>query len=107
MSDYLALAERLEDNARLPIPSVFACRDAAQALREAHAERESFHMDYRMKCDEQTKEAHAEVERLRALLPVARAALQKTMCVWGGTCAWHNDVADAIARIDRELGEKP
>jgi hypothetical protein len=49
---------------------------------------------------------YEQVERLRALLPVARTALQKTMGAFAGTCAWHADVADAIARIDAELGEK-
>jgi hypothetical protein len=33
-------------------------------------------------------------------LEQARAALQKTMAAWGGTCAWHADVKAAIATID-------
>ena len=35
-----------------------------------------------------------------AALEKARAALQKTMPVWGGTCVWHADVKAAIAAID-------
>lgn len=40
------------------------------------------------------------VEELRDALSQARAALQKTMAAWGGTCAWHADVKAAIAAID-------
>lgn len=35
-----------------------------------------------------------------AALEQARAALEKTMAAWGGTCAWHADVRAAIAAID-------
>ncbi len=42
-------------------------------------------------------ELHAEAV---AVLMQARAALQKTMAAWGGTCAWHADVKAAIAAID-------
>jgi hypothetical protein len=71
MTDYLALAERLLIHRNNEVLSEYwseTMRDAAAALREAHAERESFYADYRMKCDEQTKALHVEVERLRALL---------------------------------------
>lgn len=37
----------------------------AAALRQWAEERENFHMDYRMKCDEQTKALHVEIERLQ------------------------------------------
>ena len=37
-------------------------------LKSAEAERDSFYMDYRMKCDEETKRQAIEIERLRAAL---------------------------------------
>lgn len=40
--------------------------EIAAALREAAKWREDFCMDYRMKCDEQTKALHVEIEQLRA-----------------------------------------
>ncbi len=40
-------------------------------------------------------------------LQQARSALQKTMGVWGGTCAWHADVKAALATIDAALAAQP
>jgi hypothetical protein len=134
MSDLLALAERLEAMARHEHDDLSIGEEAAAALREAHAEIEHLQehgpwIDDELFLDGKSvpitmrealanshasataearyaDELKAEVERLRALLPVARTALQKTMGAFAGTCAWHADVADAIARIDAELGEK-
>lgn len=47
-------------------------------VERLRAERGTFYMDYRMKCDEQTKALHVEVERLRAALePLARIPVEE------------------------------
>jgi hypothetical protein len=47
-----------------------------------------------------------DVDEAMRLLREARAALQKTMGAWMGTCAWHKDVASAITGIDAYLEGK-
>ena len=51
--------------------------EAADEIERLRAERDSFYMDYRMKCDEQTKALHVEVERLRAERDALRGKLDK------------------------------
>jgi len=40
---------------------------------------------------------------LRQAAEMALEALGKTMGVWGGTCAWHNDVEKAITTLKEAL----
>ncbi|GAB4059164.1 hypothetical protein [Uliginosibacterium sediminicola] len=58
------------------------------ALRKANEQAERFERGWYLRGD---------------VLEQARGALQKTMVVWGGTCAWHADVKAAIAAIDAGL----
>jgi hypothetical protein len=40
------------------------CHEAADEIERLRREAESFHMDYRMKCDEETKRLHVDLARL-------------------------------------------
>ncbi len=42
---------------------------------------------------------------LRQAAEIALEALGKTMGVWGGTCAWHNDVEEAITTLKEALAQ--
>ena len=42
---------------------------------------------------------------LRQAAEMALEALGKTMGVWGGTCAWHNDVEKAITTLKEALAQ--
>lgn len=68
------LIERLRDAAALPTGLYAEAANALEAaekrIAELEAERENFHMEYRMKCDEETK-------RLERKLAVAREAMDK------------------------------
>jgi hypothetical protein len=72
MTDYDALCERLDERAgdwHINHGEIGAadCAQAAAAIRELLKERDDFHIDYRMKCDVETKRLHVEIERLRGL----------------------------------------
>lgn len=43
----------------------------------------------------------------RELVNQALEALEKTMNVWGGTCAWHSDVKHAITNLRAALAQEP
>ena len=96
MTDYLALAERLEHQASYANGSMVL--EAAQALREAHADGKAA-FDLSVECRARAVRAEAEVERLRALLREARKELEAPSTPYSRRIV--------IARIDAELGEKP
>ena len=79
-----------KDRDRLNAQALELCAEISGLRRE----REDFHMDYRMKCDEQTKRLHVDNERLRGLLREARdcvAAVHSHECDICG---------EVISRID-------
>ena len=77
-------------------------------VSELRAERDQFHMGYRVKCDEETKAAHAENERLRAALNAKALDAAKTLAEWVGDAIddkseWkclRDDLADFIGKYD-------
>ncbi len=62
------------------------------------AERESFYMDYRIKCDEETKRQAAEIERLRA-------ALERAHDVWETEAAGMRDEIERLREDNETLNE--
>jgi hypothetical protein len=42
----------------------------------------------------------AEIQKLNEVMDSAKAALEKSLGAWGGTCAWHQDVRSAINSIE-------
>ena len=74
---------------RLNAQALELCAEISGLRRE----REDFHMDYRMKCDEETKRLHVDNERLRGLLREAADDIEH----WGGYASeyfkdkWHLD----------------
>jgi hypothetical protein len=74
-------------------------------IKEMEAERDTFYMDYRMKCDEAQKKAEAEVERLRELLQGARDYVAGVSVQLGNPS--RNGALHLLERIDAALKEKP
>lgn len=95
------LIERLRDAAALPTGLYAEAANALEAaekrIAELEAERENFHMEYRMKCDEETK-------RLERKLAVAREALESCKEGYsheGENYQWFDEdkVHEALAQI--------
>jgi len=61
------LIERLRADAE-STDDIGLCADAAERIEELERERDAFYMDYRMKCDEQTKSLCVERDALRQQL---------------------------------------
>ena len=59
------LIERLRADAE-STDDIGLCADAAERIEELERERDAFYMDYRMKCDEQTKSLCVERDALQA-----------------------------------------
>ena len=70
-------------------PSLY--REAAAALRDLVRERDEFYMDYRMKCDVETKRLHVENERLQERLEAAEALFKKHFGHFGSAAACEVD----------------
>jgi hypothetical protein len=93
MTDYLALAERLENEAGEESSSLGAHIQEGGEPYELPP-----HVALLLEAATALREAHAEIERLRALLREAR-----------GFVDWHDCPGrnDLLPRIDKELGDKP
>lgn len=78
------------------------CRCELKAeVERLTAERDNFHVDYRMKCDAQTKELHVEVERLQEAYDTYVAAGEAVMEAVTGerTLLNEHEVAEAFAQL--------
>lgn len=42
----------------------------------------------------------AKIQKLNEVMDIAKAALEKSLGAWMGTCAWHRDVRSAISSIN-------
>ncbi len=62
--------------------------DLAAEVERRRAEAASFHMDYRMKCDEETKRLAVEVEGLRATLDAERRKVEALRSASVGSRGW-------------------
>lgn len=85
------LIERLRADAE-STDDIGLCADAAERIEELERERDAFYMDYRMKCDEQTKSLCVERDALQADNARLREALVKHVAPYLG----HKEVYDEV-----------